>query len=212
MKTSALVTLLAAAMLAAGCAASSSGGSAAATPSKAPANQATPPSPAPSSSAPTPAAPVSASAAPSHASGPAGCLTSNLRIVTAPGGGGAAGSFYADLRFTNTGSAACTLYGYPGVSFTAKSHGQIGRSASRAPGTVHLVTLNPGRVASVQYRVIDTAVFPASVCRPKTSAYIKVYPPNQTAPVYLPSKTRVCSTSKGRPSVDPIVPGGHAGT
>jgi hypothetical protein len=205
-KTPAIVTLLAAGTLAAGCAATSSGGSAAATPPQAPAAQATP-----SSSAP--AAPVSASATPtpSQASGPAACPTSNLRIVTAPGGGGAAGSIYADLRFTNTGPATCTLYGYPGVSFTTKSHAQLGRSASRAHGPAHVVTLKPGRVASVQYQTFDVSVFPASACRPTTSAFIKVYPPDQTAPVYLPSKTQVCTTAKGRPSVQPIVAGGRAG-
>jgi Protein of unknown function (DUF4232) len=142
---------------------------------------------------------------------PAACPTSVLRVAQAPGSGGAAGSFYFDLTFTNTGSSSCTLYGYPGVSFTTSGHSQLGLPAQRDPSPAKLITLSPGGVASNQVRVPDVTVYPASACRPATATYIKVYPPNQTAPVYVSAKTKVCTTSAGRSGVQTVVAGGHAG-
>ncbi|MGH3157276.1 MAG: DUF4232 domain-containing protein [Streptosporangiaceae bacterium] len=177
-------------------------------------------SPASTSGSGTPAAssPVSgstgttASGSGQDSGAPAACATSSLRVATAPGSGGAAGSFYFDLTFTNIGSKACTLYGYPGVSFTAASHTQLGQPAERDQGQAsQLVTLSPGSVASNQVRIPDVTVYSQSACRPTTAALIKVFPPNQTAAVYVATSAKVCTTSQGRSGVQPVVPGGHAG-
>ena len=72
---------------------------------------------------------TSASASPSAA---AACATTALKITqSAPNG--AAGHFYLTLVFTNTSSAPCTLYGYPGVSLVtgAQTADRPGRQAIR---------------------------------------------------------------------------------
>jgi Protein of unknown function (DUF4232) len=151
------------------------------------------------------------SQSPGQAGAAAACRTSSLRVASAPGSGGAAGSFYFDLTFTNTGSSACTLYGYPGVSFTTAGHSQLGLPAQRVTSPAQLVTLSPGSVASAQVRIVDVSVYPSSACRPTTAALIKVYPPNQTAAAYVPTSSRVCTTSQGRSGIQTVVSGAHAG-
>jgi hypothetical protein len=208
--------ILASAVLAFGCGCgSSSGNSSAGGKPTASTDSGMTTSPASASGTGTPSTSPSSSAASGsgQASGsPAACPTSSLRVATAPGSGGAAGSFYFDLTFTNTGSKSCTLYGYPGVSFTTASHTQLGQPAERDSGqSSQLVTLSPGSVASNQVRIPDTGVYPQSACRPTTATLIKVFPPNQTAAVYVATTAKVCTTSQGRPGVQPVVPGGHAG-
>src|SRR5579871_6870941 len=54
-------------------------------------------------------------ASPSTApAGPGPCLTKALRLAVGQQNG-AAGTLYYPVDFTNVSSAACTLYGYPGV-------------------------------------------------------------------------------------------------
>ena len=64
-------------------------------------------------------------------------------------GGAAAGSTYVPIDFTNTSGSACTMDGYPGVSFVRSPSGaQLGNPASRNPAAVPAtVTLAPGGVA-----------------------------------------------------------------
>src|ERR1700684_3271536 len=80
--------------------------------------------------------------------GPQPCSTTVLRASVGTGNG-AAGSTYYPLEFTNTSAAACTLFGYPGVSSVTGSGGSlIGRAASRNPAvTSQLVTIAPGGTA-----------------------------------------------------------------
>ena len=212
--------MVAAGVLAIGCGCSSGSNPAASGGSSTPASTASTPtetsSPAGtgqpvSSGATTPASTTAGGGSGGGSGAPAACPTSVLRVAQAPGSGGAAGSFYFDLTFTNTGSSSCTLYGYPGVSFTTSGHSQLGLPAQRDPSPAKLITLSPGGVASNQVRVPDVTVYPASACRPATATYIKVYPPNQTAPVYVSAKTKVCTTSAGRSGVQTVVAGAHAG-
>lgn len=71
--------------------------------------------------------------APSSAAGVAVCDYGQLYIEAAvPLGGGAAGSRYIDLTFTNTGSAPCSISGYPAVHYVDSAGQQIGASAANA--------------------------------------------------------------------------------
>lgn len=158
------------------------------------------PSSAKSSPASSPAAPSSPpsspSAAPSAVASAAGCATSVLKVaVDTSQGGGAAGSVYYPISFTNTSGSTCTLYGYPGVSFTSGPGGsQIGRPASRNPaGPPVTVTLAPGTVAHATVQVAQAANYPRSACKPVTAHWLKIYPPNQTAPLYIRFTTQACS-------------------
>jgi hypothetical protein len=108
---------------------------------------------------------------------------------------GAAGSTYLPIVFTNTGTASCTLYGYPGVSLAGGSPpAQIGAAAERnsspAPTTV---TLAPGGTANAVLQVTVAGDYPAATCKPTAATALVVYPPNQTASVSVPYSTTGCA-------------------
>jgi uncharacterized protein DUF4232 len=122
------------------------------------------------------------------------CTTSVLKVTTGNGGGGAAGSYYSYIDFTNTGSIPCSIDGYPGVSLTGNSGAQIGAAATRDPSSVATeVTLAPGATANAQLRMTDYGVYPTSQCHPTTSADLKIYPPNNTTPTQSPFTGTTCS-------------------
>jgi hypothetical protein len=155
--------------------------------------------------------PASSPGTTSQPGAPKPCATSSLRVATAQGGGGAAGSFYFDLTFTNTGSSPCTLYGYPGVSFTTAGHSQLGQPAARTPDAARIVTLIPNAEASASVRIPDVTVYSTQDCRPASASLIKVYPPNQFAAAFVPTTAKVCTTSTGRASIGTVVAGDTAG-
>jgi hypothetical protein len=114
------------------------------------------------------------------------CPTSSLKVKLGLSDG-YAGGVYQVIDFTSTSSASCTLYGYPGVSLvTGPPYAQLGSAAKRSTTTpVKLVTLAPGETATALLQIVDALNFPAATCRPAKATNLKVYPPNQTAPVYL---------------------------
>lgn len=125
--------------------------------------------------------------------GPPACATSVLKVTqSAPNG--YAGGFDVTIGFTNTSSAACTLYGYPGVSLVSASYSQIGLSAKRlSTAPVKLVTLASGATASALVQIADALNFPSTTCSPVKAAYLRIFPPNQTASVYLANTAQTCS-------------------
>jgi len=137
----------------------------------------------------------------------AGCATKNLSfsIGTADG---AAGSVYEPLRFTNKGSAACTLFGYPGVSFvTAGSGDQIGADASRNPQhSAATVTLAPGATAESIVQVVDHMNYSPELCKAADVSGFRVYPPGETAAAYVPfdHASSACSTSVTQLTVEAV--------
>ena len=126
--------------------------------------------------------------------GPPPCATSGLS-VTLGASNGAAGSVYQTIVFTNTSGATCTLFGYPGVSLvSAPPYTLIGLAAQRSSTTpVTTVTLAAGATASAVLRVVDALNFGSATCGPTKAAFLRVYPPNQTAPVYLADTSEVCA-------------------
>jgi len=146
----------------------------------------------------TSGATATAAASPAGAGtgGTPACTTGDLKTSIGDGGGGAAGSFYSLIEFTNTSSASCTLYGYPGVSLRDAQLALIGAPATRgvAPEPApSVVTLAPGATASATLKETDYTVYPTSECKPATAAYLLVYPPNQTQSVKLAFKSGTCS-------------------
>jgi len=143
-----------------------------------------------SSSGNTPAA-----ASPSAtATGPAACPTSSLRVK--PGvAQGYAGGVYQVIDFTNTSGSTCTLYGYPGVSLVSgPPYMQIGLAAKRSTSTPRtLVPLAPGATANALLQIVDALNYPTASCGPAKATALKIYPPNQTVPVYLPNTSTGCT-------------------
>jgi hypothetical protein len=109
---------------------------------------------------------------------------------------GAAGTVYDTIVFTNIGGKSCTLYGYPGVSLADSSASQIGAAARRSSTqSASLVTLASGSKANFVLGVAEAGNYPSGTCQPKSSAYLKIFPPNQTQSLEIPFKTTGCAAS-----------------
>jgi len=181
--------------LAAGCSASSTSSAPASSP---PSTSAPASTPAATSAPATTTAPAAGSSTPSGTANPAaagpGCASQDLRAGTGTGEG-AAGSVYQVITFTNTGTTPCTLQGYPGVSLAGGSPlAQVGAAADRQSGEkAAVVTLQPQGVASATLRIVEAQNFPASKCDATPTTSIKIYPPNQTAPIYLSYHSTGCT-------------------
>ena len=187
----------------AGCASSGTSSPPAATGSTAP----TPTTASPASTSgntPAVASPSSATAA----AGPAACPTSSLRVKQGVSQG-YAGGVYVVIDFTNTSGSACTLYGYPGVSLVSgPPYAQIGLPAKRSTSTPKkLVTLTPGATAHAQLQIVDALNYPPASCGPTKATALKVYPPNQTVPVYLPNTSNGCTKPVQIMSIGTVQPG-----
>ena len=176
--------------LAAGCASSSSSSSA----SSSSAASSSPATAGGGTTASATAPSTSLSPAVTGTPGPSACATSGLK-VTLGVSQGYAGGVYETIVFTNTSGATCTLFGYPGVSLvSAPPYTQIGLAAKRA-GTapVKLIVLTAGASANALLQVVDALNFGAATCSPTQAAFLRVYPPNQTVPVYLPDTSQICA-------------------
>ncbi len=154
---------------------------------------ATPSSPLPVTSPGTVSpAPATSTSAPG---GPSGCATSGL-TASLGRGGAAAGSTYYPIEFTNTSGAACTLYGYPGVSFVTASGAQVGAAAKEDPVYPRrLVTLAAGATAHAELQITVAQNYPASDCSPVAVHRLKVYPPGQTSYLYIGVTATGCAKS-----------------
>jgi len=185
-----MTLLLGTALLAAACSSSSTTGTSAdSTPSSTPAAPSAPAT-TPGSSEQTPQPTASGSA------GVAGCASSGLKVkVDTSQGGAAAGSTYVPIDFTNTTSSACTLFGFPGVSFVSSVPGsQIGKPAGRnRAASATTVTLAPGGVAHATLQVAEAGNYDPSVCKPVTAHWLRIYPPNQFDAIYTKFTAQVCS-------------------
>lgn len=158
-----------------------------------------------SSSAAT--SPTQSTTAPSQAL--SACATSALK-VTLGSRTGAAGTFYQAVNFENVGPTACTLVGYPGVSFTDGSGHQIGMPADRANlagRSSTTVVLQPQAFANAAVALPNTDNFPKADCDPAGYVTMRVYPPNQTVPVSVSLLGEVCTTADGGTEVSPVASG-----
>jgi hypothetical protein len=182
----AVAALLSTAALLAACdtASQSTGGSAAAS---TPTAAATSASAAPASSAP---------ATSSSSTAVTICAASALKAaVNTAKPGAAAGSIYYPLDLTNISGSTCTVFGYPGVSFvTGPSGTLIGRAATRNPvKPATTVTLAPGQVAHATLQVAQAGNYDPAQCKPVTAHWLRIFPPDQTAPLFVSFTTKACS-------------------
>ena len=126
--------------------------------------------------------------------GPSACQNGSLQVKLGLGQG-YAGGVYVVIDFTNTSGATCTLLGYPGVSLVSgPPYTQIGLAAKRTSTTpVKQITLAQGATANALLQIVDALNFPTSTCSPAKSTDLRVYPPNQTAAVFLPYASYGCA-------------------
>src|SRR5579859_7691944 len=168
------------------------------------------------------ASPAASPAASHVGTAAAGCSSSRLTAhVDLAQGGAAAGSRYVPIDFTNTSGSACTMNGYPGVSFLrSRSGGTLGKPATRNPAAAPAtVTLTPGGVAHAILQVAEAGNYSRSACTPVTAHWLKIFPPDQGTAIYVPFKVQACSAKLparlgSQLAVDVVRPGagkaGHA--
>jgi len=93
---------------------------------------------------------------------------------------------------------------------TAVGGTQIGAAATRnaaVPRTV--LTLTPGQTVHAELQVADAQNYPAAACGLVTAHWLKVYPPNQTAPLYVGFTSATCSKNKVILSVQAVQSGAN---
>lgn len=153
-----------------------------------------PASAAPSASAAGPGSGGAPATSPAKQSmGPGECATGQLSVAKGEQGVGA-GQLYLVLVFTNSSGTACALTGYPGISYVTESGDQSGNPATRAQGTVQTVTLQPGDQASALLHDSNgIGGYDPDKCQLSPAAGLRIYPPDQTASLFLPWQTQHCA-------------------
>jgi hypothetical protein len=91
--------------------------------------------------------------------------------------GGAAGTAFYPLEFTNISKHACWLFGYPGVSAIGRHGHRVGPPAAHS-GNRHRVTLRPGGTAHALLGIVDAGVLTG--CHRVAGTGLEVFPPGQT--------------------------------
>ncbi|GAA0946052.1 DUF4232 domain-containing protein [Pseudonocardia zijingensis] len=120
--------------------------------------------------------------------------TSGELAATLGEGGAAAGSVYRPLVFTNTGSRTCELRGFPGVSYVAGDDGhQVGPAAAMTGERGGQVPIPPGGTAQAQLRLANVQNFDPADCAPVPVRGLRVYPPGDTASLFVPAEGTGCS-------------------
>jgi hypothetical protein len=136
------------------------------------------------------------------------CHTGDLAATSAYGDG-ATGHFSVDLRLTNKSGHACTLLGFPGVSWVAGDNGkQVNDPFKRVTAAKKTITLKPGATAHSMLVQSQTAFFDDKTCKPIQVRGYRVYPPDETAAIFVSSPQKVCSAkSIGLGEVYPVTSG-----
>lgn len=129
------------------------------------------------------------------------CRSSDL-TVSLGATEGAAGSVYRVLVFTNRGNRSCELQGFPGVSYVAGDDGhQVGSAAARTGDRGKSVPIAPGGTASAQLRQVNVANFDAATCQPTPVRGLRVYPPGETAAIFVPLGGTGCAGTPSGPQL-----------
>ena len=137
------------------------------------------------------------------------CTTKQLDISLA-NEQGAAGSRLADITFTNTSPAPCTLQGFPGVSAVTNDDGtQLGPAAERESGQeTATVTLEPGHSARAGLKMTNMGVLDPTSCQPQAADGLRVYPPGETASAFIRiSGFEGCAGDANYLSIQPVTAG-----
>jgi hypothetical protein len=132
-------------------------------------------------------------AAPAVAARTPACPTARL-VIWMDSLQGAAGTFYANLNFTNLSGHACLLRGHPGVSAVSLTGARVGRPAGWPGAPLHTVRLASGATATAVLAITDVGAYPPGACHRVTAAGLRVYPPNQLTSKLVPYPLRACTT------------------
>jgi hypothetical protein len=114
-------------------------------------------------------------------------------------GGGAAGSVYYRIQFTNLSHRTCTIAGFPKVSAVNLKGKRVGAVATHSPGKkLGAVKLVQGGTATAQLRIVDALNFSADECRPTWAAGLRVALPGGHGAKVAPLAFRTCGLASAR--------------
>lgn len=137
------------------------------------------------------------------------CRTASLKLSLGPTNG-AAGHVYQALLFTNVSKQSCLMVGFPGVSYVTGGNGtQVGAPAQKDGTVGQRITLQPGQVASSIITMTDVGVFDPATCKPTPTRGLRVYPPDNTASLFIAQNGTGCAGNPPSPQlrVQTIKPG-----
>ncbi|MBW0103851.1 DUF4232 domain-containing protein, partial [Pseudonocardia sp. KRD291] len=97
---------------------------------------------------------------------------------------------------TNVGSRTCSLRGFPGVSYVGGDGGaQVGPSAVMSGPRGGDIRLGVGGSAGAPMKLANVVNFDPGECRPVPVRGLRVYPPGDTASLFVPREGRGCSAT-----------------
>jgi hypothetical protein len=114
-------------------------------------------------------------------------------------GGGAAGSVYYRIEFTNLSARTCTIAGFPTVRAVGLNGRRIGAAATHSPGKkVGAVTLAQGEAATAQLQIVDALNYPPSKCKPTWAAGLRIGVPGGGGSKIAPLAFRTCALASAK--------------
>jgi hypothetical protein len=142
------------------------------------------------------------------------CQSSGIDDWLDTNGGGAAGTIYYHLEFTNLSGHACTLQGFPFVFAVNLSGHQIGnRAVFNHAFPANKTTVGNGKTIHAVLGIVETGNFPTAACKPVTAAGLEVFAPvgiNEVGRT-VPFPFSACSTQGSHApnflNVTPVHPG-----
>lgn len=119
------------------------------------------------------------------------CTHNQLTVGIGPGAGPGAGTSSLTLIFKHKGPGACSLTGFPGVSYTDSVGHQLGEPATRGSNSHSTVVVsgNKTATASLRYLLSGTTI---SGCDAVTATFIKVFAPGTKGAFHLPTRKSAC--------------------
>jgi Protein of unknown function (DUF4232) len=113
------------------------------------------------------------------------------------------------VMFKNTGTAACTLHGWPRVwQSTGPPVTNIGQPAIEGPVPAPtVVALPPNGTASARLQIENSAPYPTSACKPLKATSLAVIPPGENTATHISFGSTACKGSAKLMTVTSVVQG-----
>lgn len=127
------------------------------------------------------------------------CSPASLVVWAGPqAGGGTAGGFGYEIKFTNLGTGSCTLAGFPGVAAVNLKGKRIGAAATHGPGKVKQIVLSPDQSAMATLQIADALNFPKAKCSPTWAAGLRVALPGGSGAKIAPVAFETCAKASAK--------------
>ncbi|HVV13563.1 DUF4232 domain-containing protein [Amycolatopsis sp.] len=124
------------------------------------------------------------------------CKAADLKLSVGQGDA-AAGTVYRPLIFTNVSSHSCVIQGFPGVSYVGGADGhQVGPAAYRDGAKGPAITLAKGDTAYASVGFVNVQNYDTVTCQPQPVRGLRVYPPQETASMYIDLPGTGCGSDK----------------